>query len=135
MKETCKKHRTLRDRLIGILDGFFEFAESHSDLTRICFYSAFAAEKEIPSREACFQKAERNFEYCHSIIKEGIKEGALSKKYDSRLLTSNFYGKILIYTISYILKRSPKVNHATSCVIVDLFLSGAAAEKIKRRTL
>jgi AcrR family transcriptional regulator len=133
MKEVCKKHRDLRDRLIGILDGFFEFAQEHSDLTRICFNTAFAAEKEIPFRNECFKKAERNFEFCHSIIKQGMKDGFLSKQYDSRLLTSNFYAKILFYTISYILKRDPIADHRRSCAIVDLFFTGAGTSKSRKR--
>jgi AcrR family transcriptional regulator len=133
MKEAYQKNRELRDQLIGILDGLFDFAETHSDLTRICFSTIFAAEKEIPSRKECFKKADRNFKFFHSVIKKGVKDGILSNKYDSRLLASNFYGKILVHTISYILKGKPMADHRTSCAIVDLFFNGAGVQSRKRK--
>jgi TetR/AcrR family transcriptional regulator len=131
MKEVCQREAHLKDQLIGILEEFFKFARAHSELTRLCFTIAFAAEREIPIRSECFKKAERNFEYLHSLFAKGIKEGVFSKRYDGRLLAAAFHGQILFFTISYILRGEPRANRRTAEQIIELFFEGAA--RLKRR--
>jgi AcrR family transcriptional regulator len=129
MQAAVKRSTELKSQLIAILTTLFEYLLKNRELMRIAFATAFAAPGEVPEGLRCSEKCERNFELVHSLMKKGLSDGVLDKRFDSRELAYGFYGQLNAYQVSQLLMPDCRLNRQTAGRIVELFLAGAAAKK------
>lgn len=100
MQKAAGSNDTLEKQLEDILGALFRFARKRKDLTRLCFMTAFASPTEIPNQKKFFEKGQRNFQFLHTLIKQGIASGELDSQYASEELTTAIFGQILFYGIT-----------------------------------
>ena len=137
MQEAARRGATLEAQLVEILAALFDYARGHRDLMRLAFASAFAAPDEAPREVDCGVKCERNFEFIHSLIKRGLKQGALDRRFASKELAFGIHGLMNMYLMVHVLMPEYRLDRATAVRVVKLFLAGAGAEKpaARRRAL
>ena len=126
MCEAAEHGGTLAEQLTEILAALFEFINDHRPLMRIAFCTAFAAPHEIPTEIRYLDKAERNFEFVHALIRRGLADGALGKKFSSKELTMAIYGMMTIKVMEHLIHGRPKLTRSDAESIVQLFLGGGA---------
>jgi AcrR family transcriptional regulator len=131
MTEASRQKGPLRDRLGEILVGMFDFLKRNRELMRIAFGTTLAAPGELPEGLRYREKCERNFEFIHSVMREGLDAGELERHFNSRELAYSFYGLMNAYMVSHLLMPDCVLNADTAERIVDLFVSGAGVEKRK----
>jgi AcrR family transcriptional regulator len=129
MQEAAASGDELEDKLVEILTALFDYLTENRELMRIAFATAFAAPGELPEGLLYSEKCERNFEFIHSLMTEGLADGVLDKRFDSRELAYGFYGQLNAYLVSQLLMPDCHLNRQTAGRIVQLFLAGAAAKK------
>jgi AcrR family transcriptional regulator len=132
MQKAAARVVDFKDQLVEILTVMFEFLAKNRELMRIAFATAFAAPGELPEHLRYMDKCERNFEFIHSIIKEGLSNGDLDPRFDSHELAYGFYGQINFYSMAYLIMPDRKLNRVAAERIVNLFLSGAGTKKAKQ---
>src|SRR5258708_7577072 len=129
MQSSAVRASDLKSRLVKVLTVLFDFLQENRELMRLTLATAFAAPGEVPDGVNRMEKGERNFEFIHSLIKEGQAEGALDAAFDSRELAFGPYGMMHIQAMANLLKPKYRPNRRTAERIVKLFLEGAAAKK------
>ncbi len=133
MQEAVKRGTTLEEQLVEILTAIFDHARGHRALMRMTFATAFAAPDEVPREVDCGRACERNFEFIHSLIKRGLKQGALDRRFASKELAFGIHGLMNIYLMAYVLMPECRLDRATAVRIVDLFLAGASGKNSRPR--
>src|SRR4029078_13335356 len=129
MQQAAADCGDLKDQLIEILASSFDYLQKNRELMRIAFATSFAAPGELPDGLDCSVKCERNFEFIHSLMKKGLADGLLDRRFDSRELAYGFYGQLNDDLVSQLLMPDCRLNRQTAGRIVELFLAGAAAKK------
>lgn len=130
MQSAVARTTGVEAQLTEMLASLFDFLRERKDLTRLAFASAFAAPEEMPVSPEIQKKRERNFEFVHDVIKQGLAEGALDERLNSRELTYGIYGALCFHTKANLLLPGTRLDRATATRIVALFMNGAR----KRRT-
>ena len=116
---------TLATQLVGIMTALFEFLKWNRALMRIAFATAFASPGELPPKLNYLEKASRNYEFIHSLIKAALGRGELSSEFASEELTMGLLGIVNIYVMGFLVNSSLKLDSHTAERIVHLFLRGA----------
>ncbi|MDB6126056.1 MAG: transcriptional regulator, TetR family [Pedosphaera sp.] len=129
MQEAVKRGHTLKEQLVEILTALFDYALGHRELMRVAFATAFAAAEELPKELDYTGKCKRSFEFMHSLIKQGLAEGMLDRRFNSQELATGFHGSMNVYVISHLLMPECTLDRRTAERVVQLFLDGAAAGK------
>jgi AcrR family transcriptional regulator len=129
MQEAAERGQTLEQRLVEILAALFEYTREHRELVRVAFATAFAAPGEFPKELVYQAKCQRNFEFVHTLIKQGLAEGALDRQFDSRELAVGIHGLMNIYLMAHLMFPECRLDRPTAEQVVQLFLAGAAAKK------
>jgi AcrR family transcriptional regulator len=129
MQEAAARTVRLEDKLVEIVAALFEFLRRNRDLMRIAFATAFAAPGELPKELRYLDRCSRNFEFIHALVKRGLAERILDRKFDSRELAFGLYGLLNIYIMAHLLMPECPLNRQTAVRVVELFLDGAAAQK------
>jgi TetR/AcrR family transcriptional regulator len=120
---------SLAEMLIEVFTVLFEFAGKRRDLMRLACVAAFAAPGEIPHEIHYLEKAARNFEFIHSLIKKGMSEGVLDCTFSSTELTMSCYGLLNIYVMRQLVEPTEDLGRGAAERLIRLFLEGAAAKK------
>lgn len=128
MQEAAQRGSTLEEQLVEILAALFDYTRGHRDLTRMAFATAFASPDEMPKEVDYTAKCERNFEFIHALIKQGLTAGVLDRKFESRELAFGIHGLMNVYLITHLLMPDCKLDRSTAERVVQLFLAGAAAK-------
>jgi AcrR family transcriptional regulator len=115
----------VRDRLIAVTAGVFEFAIERPELFRIVYSTAFAAPEEIPSDSLALDKKKRHFDFVRGVVGEGLKSRELDSDFSEAELAHGIYGAISHKTRMHLLCKEGKLNAASAARVVDLFLNGA----------
>lgn len=126
MCEAAEHGGNLAQQLTEILAALFEFINDHRPLMRIAFGTAFAAPREVPAEIRYLDKCERNFEFVHALIRRGLTNGALDKRFSSKELTMAIYGMMTIKVMEHLIHGRPKLTRSDATSIVQLFLGGSA---------
>lgn len=129
MGEAADSAIELRGKLTAILLGIFDFIQSHRELVRLAFGSAFAAPGEMPPELNYKEKCQRNFEFIHDLMKAGISDGELDGRFESRELAMAWYGLVNIYVMGHLFHPEVSYTEKTARDVVDLFFSGADARR------
>ena len=127
MGEAAALGTTLEQRLIEVLATLFDFINGNRALMRIAFGTAFAAKGEIPREILYLPKAERNFEFVHQMIQQGLSEGALRRGFSSRQLTMGIFGMMTIKVMEHLVHGRPRLSRQDAEGIVRLYLEGAGS--------
>jgi AcrR family transcriptional regulator len=127
MSEAANRREGLREKLEAILVALFDFIQKHRDLVRLAFASAFAAPGEMPEGLHYREKCERNFEFIHQLMRDGLARGELDGRFESRELAIAWYGLMNIYTVGQVLQPGISYCGKTASGVVDLFFNGAEA--------
>jgi len=125
MQEAAARAGNARDRLIEVLAELFEHVQRNRELVRMAFASLFAAPGELPRPSRHDEKCERNFDFIHSLMKQGQATGELDARFDSRELALGFFGQMNIYTITHLMLPKRGLGRQTAVRVVSLFLAGA----------
>jgi AcrR family transcriptional regulator len=129
MREAAARGVALEGQLIEILTALFDYTRSHRELMRVAFATAFASPDELPEGLQYLDRCERNFEFVHSLIKQGLQNGSLDRRFDSKELAFGVYGLMNVYVMAHLMMPECKLDRPTAERVVQLFLSGATAKK------
>lgn len=129
MQEAAERAGSLEEKLVEIVAALFAFQREHRDLMRLAFATAFATRGEVPREVSYLDKCARNFEFLHALIRQGLAEGILDRRFESRELTYGLYGQLNIYSMAHLLLPDCQLDRLTARRVVDLFLAGAAAKR------
>jgi AcrR family transcriptional regulator len=132
ISEASETEEGLREKLTAILVALFGFIQKHREVVRLAFASAFAAPGEMPEQLCYKEKCQRNFDFFHELMKEGIAKGELDDRFDSRDLTIAWYGLMNIYVMGQVLQPEISYTEKTARSVVDLFFNGADARRKKK---
>jgi AcrR family transcriptional regulator len=132
ISEASETEEGLREKLTAILVALFGFIQKHREVVRLAFASAFAAPGEMPEQLCYKEKCQRNFEFFHELMKDGIAKGELDDRFDSRDLTIAWYGSMNIYAMGQVLQPEISYTEKTARSVVDLFFNGADARRKKK---
>lgn len=132
MSQAAEGHANSREKLTAILMALFEFIQKHRELVRLAFATAFAAPGEMPEQLCYKEKCQRNFEFIHELMKDGLANGELDNRFDSRDLTIAWYGVMNIYVMGQLFQPGISYSEATARKVVDLFFNGADARRKKQ---
>ena len=132
VSQAAEEGRELREKLTAILLALFGFIQKHREVVRLAFASAFAAPGEMPEQLCYKEKCQRNFEFFHDLMKEGIANGELDGRFDSRDLTIAWYGLMNVYAMGQVLQPEISYSEKTARSVVDLFFNGADARRKKK---
>ena len=129
MQKAAARVDDLRGQLVEILAALFDFLRKNRELMRIAFATAFAAPGEVPEGLRYTAKCRRNFEFIHSLIRKGVQNGELDRRFDSRELAYGLYGQMNFYVTAHLVMPKRRLDRRIAERIVDLFLAGAAKRK------
>lgn len=135
LSDAAKRHHSLRAQLVAILTALFDFIPTHREVVRLAFASAFAAPGEMPEQLCYKEKCQRNFEFIHDLMKQGIARGELDGRFSSRDLTAAWYGIMNFYAMGQLLQPEIHYSKENARSVVELFLTGAEAKAPKARAL
>ncbi len=133
VQQAAARKQDIRGQLVEILAALFDYFHQNRELTRIAFATAFAAPGEVPPNLCYLDRCQRNLEFVRSLIKRAQAAGELGDRFDSLDLAYGFYGLAHFYIASHLLMPDYRLNRRTAERIVDLFLTGAGAQKKKRK--
>ena len=125
-KQTEKAGGTLKEVLTNILLANSQRTHDKTSLARLVHYSFFAAEKEIPYRQKCFDEASKLYGILGNFFDSKKKDGTLKSNYASIDLAKAFMGYSSSFTIGQIVNKDPVLTQKQAEMIVDMFLSGIA---------
>jgi AcrR family transcriptional regulator len=125
MREAAACGEGLAAQLTEVLAALFEFINGHRELMRIAFSTAFAAREEIPEEIIYLPKCERNFEFIHSLVREGVAGGQLDRRFSTRELTAAIYGMMTLKVMEHLVNPRRKLTRRDAKNIVQLYLDGA----------
>ena len=137
MQEAAQHGQTLGEQLVEILAVLFEYLRENRELMRLAFATAFAAPGELPEEIDYLGKCQRNFEFIHSLVKRGLAEGVLDRRFSSKELALGILGLMNIHVMGNLIVPESELNRRTAEQIVQLFLRGAgtpASNKAPSRT-
>lgn len=129
MQEAAAKHTRMREQLVAILRGLFDYIANNRELIRISLATAFASPGELPPGLKCADRCERNFEFLHALVKHAQDQGQVGGRFDSRELAFGFYGQANAYLMAHLLMPESDLNPQIAERVVDLFLTGAMAKR------
>lgn len=129
MRAAAGRCESLPEKLVEVITALFAFLKAHRELIRLAFSTAFAAPGEIPAEIRYLDKCVRNFEFIHSLIKQGLSEGVLNRRFTSKELTISIYGLINMYVMGQFFRPDHSLTRRTAEQIVKLFLEGAAGKR------
>ena len=132
VSQAAEEGRELREKLTAILLALFGFIQKHREVVRLAFASAFAAPGEMPEQLCYKEKCQRNFEFFHELMKQGIASGELDGRFNSRDLTIAWYGLMNVYAMGQVLQPEISYSEKTARSVVDLFFNGADARRKKK---
>ena len=132
VSQAAEEGNELREKLTAILLALFGFIQKHREVVRLAFASAFAAPGEMPEQLCYKEKCQRNFEFYHELMKQGIASGELDGRFDSRDLTIAWYGLMNVYAMGQVLQPEISYTEKTARSVVDLFFNGADAKRKKK---
>ena len=132
VSQAADEGKELREKLTAILLALFGFIQKHREVVRLAFASAFAAPGEMPEQLCYKEKCQRNFEFFHDLMKEGIANGELDGRFDSRDLTIAWYGLMNVYAMGQVLQPEISYSEKTARSVVDLFFNGTDARRKKK---
>jgi AcrR family transcriptional regulator len=121
--------RELRGQLVEILAKLFDYFRKNRELLRIALATAFASPGDLPKGLRYLDRCERNFEFIGSLMKRGLRNGELDRRFASRELAFGFYGQANVYIMAHLLLPGCRLNRKTAERIVELFLAGATAKR------
>jgi len=124
LTKQTEKAGSLKEVLTNILLANSQRTHDKTSLARLVHYSFFAAEKEIPYRQKCFEEASKLYEIMGKFFDEKKKEGSLKSNYDSIDIARAFMGYSSSFTIGQIVNKAPVLTQKQAEMIVDMFLSG-----------
>lgn len=130
LQQAVARTPDVRAQLVEILTVLFDYFRANRELMRISMATAFAAPGEMPEGFDCRARCERNFEFLHDLIKQGQARGELGQHFTSNELAFGFYGQANAYLMTLLLTPESDFNGQTAERIVDLFISGANADKL-----
>ena len=133
MQEAAAGCESLPEKLTEVITALFEFLKDHRELIRLAFSTAFAAPGEIPTEIRYLDKCVRNFDFMRTLIKQGLAEGALNRRFTSKELTMSIYGLINMYVMGQFFRPEETLTRKTAEQIVKLFLEGAAGKGTVRK--
>jgi TetR/AcrR family transcriptional regulator len=125
MQSAVARTTGVEEQLTEILASLFHFFGERRHLTRLAFSSAFAAPGEMPVSPHIKLKRRRNFEFVHGVIKQGLADGALDRRLNSRELTYGIYGALSYHVMANLLLPGTRLNRTTAKRVVALFMNGA----------
>ncbi|MBI4664256.1 MAG: TetR/AcrR family transcriptional regulator [Verrucomicrobia bacterium] len=132
MQTAAARCAALPEKLAEVITALFGFLKGHRDWVRLAFSTAFAAPGEVPPEIRYLDKCMRNFEFMHSLIKQGLAQGVLNRRFASQELTLSIYGLINMYVMGQFFRPDDTLNRRTAERIVALFLEGAAGKRAVR---
>jgi len=133
MREAAARCASLPNKLVEVITALFEFLKEHRELIRLAFSTAFAAPGEIPAEIRYLDKCVRNFEFIQSLIKQGLAEGVVNRRFTSKELTMSIYGLINMYVMGQFFRPDHALTRRTAEQIVKLFLEGAGGKREVRK--
>ncbi|MEY4386184.1 MAG: hypothetical protein RLY20_1467 [Verrucomicrobiota bacterium] len=129
MNEASTRGKTPEEKLIGVAEGLFQFAESHEDLMRLVLSTVFAANTELPPRSVDMAKRRRNFELVRQIVEDAQQAGQFKTSYAAEELAQGIFGALSYQVRAHLLDPSQTLDRKRAERIVALFLEGARTEK------
>lgn len=132
LQEAAARSRTIRGQLEAILAALFEYFTENRDLVRISFATMFAAPGEVPEGFTCQEKCERNFDFVQALIQRAQQNGELDSRFNSEELAFGIYGLTNFYLVANLVVPDCPPDRRVAARVVDLFLSGAAAPRIRK---
>lgn len=115
----------VREILTNILLSMSKRAQEKRSVMRLIHYSFFAAEKEIPYREKCFNEASKAFSTIEKFFKTRIDNGSFKTKASPADITMAVVGIMNIVTTTQLVKKEPAMSRKRAETIIDLFLDGS----------
>jgi TetR/AcrR family transcriptional regulator len=125
MQSAVARTTGVEEQLTEILASLFLFFGERRHLTRLAFASAFAAPGEMPVSPHIKLKRRRNFEFVHGVVKQGLADGALDRRLNSRELAYGIYGALSYHVMANLLLPGTRLNRTTAKRVVALFMNGA----------
>ena len=126
MCDAAARGTSLEEKLTAVLDACFRHAHENRDGARICFAALFAAPGEVPHRTRFMQRGKRNFGFVRDLIRQGIRDGELSRNANAQELASALYSRVVSNSLAHVLHaQAPPLANARAAV--RLFLEGARA--------
>jgi AcrR family transcriptional regulator len=133
MHAAVTRAKDVRSQLVEILVVLFDYFRENRELMRISLATAFASPGEVPPGCSCADRCQRNFEFVHALIKQGLARGELDKRFDSSKLAFGFYGQANSYLMMHLLAPETQLDRTMAERIVDLFFSGAGPKKLTKK--
>ncbi len=133
MQEAAARCEPLAEKLVEVITALFEFLKDHRELIRLAFSTAFAAPGEVPAEIRYLDKCVRNFDFMGSLIKQGLAEGVLNRRFTGKELTMSIYGLINMYVMGQFFRPDHTLTRKTAEQIVKLFLEGAGGKRAVRK--
>ena len=134
MCEAAESKEALREKLLAILVALFGFIQNHREQVRLAFATVFAAPGEMPEGLSYKEKCQRNFDFIHGLMQEGLQNGELNSRFGSKELAMAWYGMVNIYVMGQLLQSEISYCEETARGIVELFFSGADARRRQKGT-
>lgn len=119
-----KKEGTFKDVLVNILLSSSQRTHDKTSLTRLIHYSFFAAEREIPYRQKCFEEASKLYDILGNFFDSKKKEGVLKSDYESIDIAKAFLAYANSFTIEQVVNKAPVLTPKRAEMVIDMFLSG-----------
>lgn len=119
-----KKEGTFKDVLVNILLSSSQRTHDKTSLTRLIHYSFFAAEREIPYRQKCFEEASKLYDVLGNFFDSKKKEGVLKSDYESIDIAKAFLAYVNSFTIEQVVSKAPVLTPKRAEMVIDMFLSG-----------
>jgi len=129
VREAAARAKDFAGQLTEVLTALFDYFHKNRELTRIAFFTAFAAPGEVPPGMCHIDKCKRSLEFMHTLIKQAQAAGELDSRFDSWDLAYGFYGQTNFYITAHLLIPDYKLNRRAAERVVELFLVGAEAKK------
>jgi AcrR family transcriptional regulator len=131
--QAAARKEDIRGKLVEILAALFDYFHQNRELTRIAFATAFAAPGEVPPDLCYLDRCQRNLGFMRELIKQAQAAGELSDRFDNLDLAYGFYGLAHFFIASHLLMPGYRLDRRAAERIVDLFLAGAGAKKLRRK--
>ncbi|MFM8471685.1 MAG: TetR/AcrR family transcriptional regulator [Limisphaerales bacterium] len=128
MQQAVARGKDLTGRLEELHNAHFEFLQTHRELLGLVYATAFAARGEMPREIRYLDKCQRNFSLVRDLIREGQREGQLTRSLDVEHLARGIFGMMNIHVQAELVQPGKAPNRKTARQIVQLFLTGAAAQ-------
>jgi AcrR family transcriptional regulator len=96
IQEAVEEHHSIRDKLLAAMQALVDFCREHNDLTHIAYANVFAPQESVPESVRGNHFGQKNWQYIHGIIQNGIASGEIDDTYDSIEVTNAIYGQFLM---------------------------------------